>query len=329
MEIRRLLTSEYPILIDFLRNYWSENHSLIKSKSLLDFQHLDGDYYNFLVAIEDKKIYSLLGFITTSQYDDSLKDNRDCWGAIWKTIPGAPDGIGIQLMYELWNNYGAGSFGSIGISSIAKKIYKILGLQVEYLHHYYMVNNTIDKYNICLNMPANNDDSKVSPEWTIRQTPNLVKSPDKITYRPQKTLTYFINRYQNHPIYKYFFWEIYNKNTLISIWAIRRIIVNGASVYRIVDVLGDINLIPNISTNIREILMRETIEYVDILNYGIPKEVFANIGFEELDHNSDIIVPNYFEPYEQKNVIVSIAPKSDFHYVAFKGDADQDRPNVL
>lgn len=58
MEIRRLLTSEYPILIDFLRNYWSENHSLFKSKSLLDFQHLDGDYYNFLVAIEDKKIYS-------------------------------------------------------------------------------------------------------------------------------------------------------------------------------------------------------------------------------------------------------------------------------
>ena len=38
----------------------------------------------------------------------------------------------------------------------------------------------------------------------------------------------------------------------------------------------------------------------------------------------------YFEPFEQCNVKIDIAWKADYdNYVAFKGDSDQDRPNIL
>ena len=55
------------------------------------------------------------------------------------------------------------------------------------------------------------------------------------------------------------------------------------------------------------------------------------MGFQHLDLNQEeIIVPNYFEPFEKKNVKLEIAYKSKSdNYVAFKGDSDQDRPNVL
>jgi hypothetical protein len=45
--------------------------------------------------------------------------------------------------------------------------------------------------------------------------------------------------------------------------------------------------------------------------------------------DGNLIIPNYFEPFEQKNVKIELAYKADFPYVAFKGDSDQDRPNIL
>ena len=67
------------------------------------------------------------------------------------------------------------------------------------------------------------------------------------------------------------------------------------------------------------------------MNYGIKKEVFLNMGFQLLDiEQEDIILPNYFEPFEKRNVAIEIAYKAQYEgYVAFKGDSDQDRPNVL
>ena len=56
-----------------------------------------------------------------------------------------------------------------------------------------------------------------------------------------------------------------------------------------------------------------------------------NAWISKIDLNQEeIIVPNYFEPFEKKNVKLEIAYKSKSdNYVAFKGDSDQDRPNVL
>jgi hypothetical protein len=48
-----------------------------------------------------------------------------------------------------------------------------------------------------------------------------------------------------------------------------------------------------------------------------------------LDFDGELIIPSYFEPFEQRNVKIELAYKAKFQYVAFKGDADQDRPNIV
>ena len=95
--------------------------------------------------------------------------------------------------------------------------------------------------------------------------------------------------------------------------------------------LGRLDTIPDLTENIQEILRTESCEYIDFLNYGIKPEVFKTIGFNELDYDeTSSILPNYFEPYEQRNVKLDVAYKAKYdEYVVFKADGDQDRPNII
>ena len=137
-----------------------------------------------------------------------------------------------------------------------------------------------------------------------------------------------MNRYAKHPIYKYKFYGIYNQQELISILVARFVNVKDRMVIRIVDALGKLQ--GSLYESFQEILHDTGAEYIDFMNYGIDKSVFYKMGFRELDLEGDLIIPNYFEPFEQCNVKIDIAWKADYgSYVAFKGDSDQDRPNVL
>ena len=66
------------------------------------------------------------------------------------------------------------------------------------------------------------------------------------------------------------------------------------------------------------------------MNFGLPENLFTKMGFDLLDLDGEIIIPNYFEPFEQRNVRIEVAYKTkNNNYVAFKADSDQDRPNIL
>lgn len=333
MEIRKLKKEEYSLLVDFLRDYWKANHSLVKSKQLMDFQHLDGDTYTFYAAIEDGKIYSLQGFIKSSLYDESLADEPDCWGAIWKTIPDTKKGeLGLLTREAIYEKEMKCSMCGIALSAISKKINKLTGNTMGYMHQYYIANREVSDFKICVNPQIDHAIHTVSDGWHIEQNIHLDGVSEPSTgYRPRKTVRYFINKYLYHPIFKYVFWGIYHNEELVSIWAVRRITVDGASIFRITDVLGRLDTIPDLTENIQEILRTESCEYIDFLNYGIKPEVFKTIGFNELDYDeTSTILPNYFEPYEQRNVKLDVAYKAKYdEYVVFKADGDQDRPNIL
>jgi len=82
MEIRLLKKTELPLLQRFIHEYWRPDHVLSKSRQLMDYQHFNGEAYNFVVAIEGEKIYTALGFIPTRQYDPAI-ERFDIWLAIW------------------------------------------------------------------------------------------------------------------------------------------------------------------------------------------------------------------------------------------------------
>lgn len=337
--IRTCQENELPKLQKFINEHWKENHSLAISQELAIFQHQNKKTkeYNFILGVcpETNEIHGIMGYISTSQYDVDIT-SKDYWGAIWKIREDIENDeiklLGLFLWEELLNKID--SFAAIGISGVAKKFYRIARLTIGTLKQYYILREQVQTYKIA------KINSNIVLENKIQSAINsqdLIEKVDiddkrleyiKPKYKPLKSLTYLKNRYKLHPIYKYDFWFVTNKNVL---FITRTLDINESRAIRIVDCLGNIEQISNLYHAFQKILTLENAEYIDCLNYGIPEEIFERIGFSILDLNQeDIIIPNYFEPFLQKNIKIEFAYKSSFeNYVIFKGDSDQDRPNIL
>ena len=324
----------------FIDNYWKKGHALVKSSLLFDFQHLNNkeDHYNFFVAERENEIDAIIGFIPTSQFDQNLSNQGDIWGAIWKKREDIDNmeikDVSLYQFLQLFKLPNFHSFSAIGISESAMKIYKAFRCKTGYLSHYYILNNHTHN----LQIAGNVDESKfgTAPDYTsesgwrvsVIEPRDLSMVNIKPAYRPYKSIEYLKNRYEKHPIYKYKFYGVYNKHDLTTILVTRLVQVKDAKVLRIVDALGELQ--GSLYDSFQEILHSIDAEYVDFMNYGIDESVFFKMGFRKLDLDGELIIPNYFEPFEQCNVKIDIAWKADYeNYVAFKGDSDQDRPNVL
>ena len=323
----------------FINTHWKKNHALAVSQQLLDFQHYEtkSDTYNFVVALNtiSAEIDGLIGFIPTSHYDKALSPEKDYWGAIWKIREDVQNEeiktLGLYL-FERFNEITAyNTFGAIGISKIAKKLYKALRYRTGVLNQFYIFNEQITEFKIAQTSKIENKrlTGKNIPV-NLRCINDLadIHQPECF-YEPKKSLDYLINRYQKHPIYKYSFWGIYENTQLQTILVIRVIEVNNARAIRIVDLLGAYEDLPVLYDQLQLILEAENAEYIDCVNFGIPEAVFLNAGFTKLDVNGATIIPAYFEPFEKRNVEIEFAYKSANPYMIFKGDSDQDRPNIL
>jgi len=337
--VKKVPSNEVEKLVSFIDNHWKKGHALVKSRVLLDFQHYNkaDDTYNFIVAEnnETKEYDALVGFIPTSQYDSKLAENGDYWGAIWKFREDVSNGEINNVAFYIWKRIFKQpffhSYAAIGISQIAKRIYEVSRIPVAVLNHYYIANESVDSFEIGAKLQKGNPGlSQVKSSISEIDIETIDEECITAVYRPFKSIEYLKNRYKNHPIYKYNFWGVYT-DKLNAIFVVRKVVVGGSSILRVVDVLGDLSVLGNIYDEIQVKLKESGSEYLDLMNYGIKKDVFSNMGFQLLDiEQEDIILPNYFEPFEKRNVAIEIAYKAQYEgYVAFKGDSDQDRPNVL
>ena len=75
--------------------------------------------------------------------------------------------------------------------------------------------------------------------------------------------------------------------------------------------------------------MRENAECICFPCEGIDDKLLMDGGFRRRD-DTDVVLPIYFEPFVCQNI------ELDYHFwpndqecVLVKGDADQDRPNML
>lgn len=340
--IRQPKYSEIGLIQEFIENHWKKGHALSKSKELLLFQHLDSSSnqlnYYFAQNNETKEIDALFGFIPTSQYDKKLEKNGDYWGAVWKRREDIHNDeacdIGFSVFLRLFDETNFHSFGAIGISKVALQIYKAFKCKVGCLQHYYILNNQIKDYKIAGNVEKSLTevgDVYISEQgWGVSELmqqdlKSLNISP---SYQPIKSINYLVNRYANHPIYKYKFYGVYKEGKVVTILVARFVEAKGSMVIRIVDALGELQ--GTLYDSFQNIMHETGAEYVDFMNYGIEESIFYEMGFRKLDLQGDLIIPNYFEPFEQRNVKIDVAWKADYNnYVVFKGDSDQDRPNIL
>ena len=341
-DIREAKITEGIDIQQFLDNYWKKNHSLAVSRELLDFQHLnkEDDHYNYVVAMNTKtgEMDAIFGYIPTYQYDPALRAEGDYWAAIWKKREDVENEesneIGMDVFTRIFDYPNFHSFSAIGISAIAMRIYKAFQCTVGYLSQYYILNDRIHDFKIAGNVKVNHigpaESYTPSPDWNVSEidSSELESLHVEPVYRPFKSIDYLINRYAKHPIYQYRFLGVYEKGNITTVLVTRWIETNGATVIRIVDVLGQLQ--GSLFESFQHYLHETGAEYIDLMNYGISEDLFMQMGFRKLDLNGSLIIPNYFEPFEQCNIKIDIAWKADYdHYVAFKGDSDQDRPNIL
>jgi hypothetical protein len=321
---------EVEELKSYLNTYWQKDHVLVKSRELFDWQYKEDGYYNFVIGRNNNtgKIDGAMGFIPVYHFDENLKQNNEFYGALWSTNENAGPGLGMAIMKYVWRRFKPTSYLGLGLSEIAVRMYKALKQEMGILDHYYYLNQYCDDYKIATVKKKLKKQLIDNPKVVISEVYRLSEIALKHKYKPVKSIDYMINRYQKHPIYTYRFMGVYESNELTCIWVIRKVNVNNSSCIKIVDMFGSINRLGDIANSLNEFLVSEKAEYIDCLNYGIGESVFKQMGFKRLDHNGKDIIPNYFEPFEKKNIIYEFAIDNMVDdYVIFKGDGDIDRPN--
>lgn len=331
IEIRLCNSNETDQFQEFINTEWKRNHILAKHSELLKWQHLNnsGNKFNIVLAYDTIKyeIVGVLGFIPLYQYDDNLLENKDLWLAIWKVKEGNA-GIGLELLNYIINTYQPNSIGSIGINQKVKRLYKAFKYRTGVLVHYYFLNPIIDNFQILKISGKSEQKVFENSEYRIRSLDEISNYSElQHQYMPRKSIEYIKNRYINHPIYKYQLYGVFSNDNIRCILVTRKIIANNSACIRIVDIYGSLKNINTIESELVNLLITENCEYIDCLNFGISSDVFLNLGFSIREN---ITIPNYFEPFEPVNVDIEFAYLCNTcEYVIFKGDSDQDRPNML
>lgn len=332
--IRRCRKEEYRKLVDFFRLYWNPDHVFCRNRKIFEFQHgtAAGGEYDFIVAVhnESQEFHAVLGYISSSTYDGGSIEKPDAiCGALWKVrddVHNRESGkLGLGVLFYLMKRYPDSDYITLGLSHFSRQIYDSLHFDFGKMNHCYLASDCCDNFVICEN-PVIVRNAPFNRSFSIREIEHI---PDdwKSGCHPAKTAAYFENRYLNHPFYHYELLAIYREEEIAAIWVIRETDTGESRCLRIVDMTGDFDAEMPIAGNIQQLLKSRGAEYIDCYNHGIDSQYFRHMGFEEV--GGDTVIPNYFEPFEKRNVDIHYASCAKHPVVIFKGDADQDRPSLL
>ncbi len=342
-EIEFLKEIDFSKVSKFINNEWKKGHILSTSKDLFDWQYLNvNKSYNFIILKNKNEVLGILGFIPSSRYDKNLINENIIWLALWKISEKIEvKGIGLKMISFLKKNIAHIGIGVNGIDKSLPSMYKALGYQAGNLNHYYSVNKNLKSK--LISSPKEYNHPSLNPKglkWIRLNENDFGNFEEKFHYKIsshseiKKTPIYFLNRYIKHPFYSYQVYLIPDPNqkeaALISIRMDKKI---NSKVFRIVDYYGNIEILNYAGYGLKNIVDDFFVEYIDFWSYGIPDKIMKNFGFKIVDSQQDVIVPNYFEPFENKNNEILFAYKNINNlknkFMICKGDGDQDRPNIF
>ena len=307
-------------IINFINKYWKKNHIFVKSKKLFKFQHLGKKKINWVIARNNstKKLEGILGLVSKNFYlNRDICQNDDIWICIiMVALPLNPSkGLGTEMIKYFNRRFNPNSISAIGINEKVATLYKKLGLKVNYINQYYIKN----KKNISFDHKY--QDLKITRD--IKEIKSYKNFDQKF-----KKYNYFLNRYFQHPIYKYFLVILYEKKIIKNFCILRKIRYGNKIALRVVD-LGNIKYLNKFKKKHFLCLIKHfKANHLDFLNFGIKINSFKKIGLNLRKKN--IFIPHNFEPFEKKNKDVMFAYISkDKNFYIFKGDSDLDRPSIL
>tara|TARA_Y100000768_G_C23936437_1_gene662808 strand:+ start:184 stop:1206 length:1023 start_codon:yes stop_codon:yes gene_type:complete len=330
--IRFAKISERNSIMSFIENYWSKDHILAHDHTLFDFQHLDNDRLNYVIALDTEgMIVGILGYISYGY----KKENHDIALALWKVIPNLSDPLlGVKLIQFLQDNLNARYIHCVGVTKSVLGIYKYLGFNEGMLNHYAAFNKNCKNFKIAI-PPSRIKALPKKCTYDFNQIASLDTSLKKL-YKsefymekiPYKTKEFFIKRYSRHPYFSYIFHEVTLKDVFKGFVVSREVKHDGGIALRIIEAVSQNENIANIINDFATILENSDYEYLDVYASGLDENTLTSKSFEKISDSANIIVPEYFQPFEMKNIDIYYVTTSKKTTILFKGDGDQDRPSL-
>ena len=318
----------------FIRDEWKKNHILSRDRDIFEHEFLNEDNsLNMIVARrrEGNTIEGIMGYIFSS----NTVDKRDIWGSMWKVRGGNEGLLGLELFKKIEKVSGCRYHLGVGANpqTAVPMVRMFLKRNVGKMEHYYRLNKELaGRFNLAVanNFVVSEYDAcetidferLVNLEDVSEQFWNVIVE-DRIPY---KDSWYVTNRYINHPVYKYNLYTLSENGEVKGVIVLRVQEHNGSRAIRVIDYIGDMAYIRYTGMLWDSIMREYTAEYVDMYVLGVDDTLLKYAGFEKLCETEDVVIPNYFYPYEQKNVdiwVYNSFPEALF----FKGDGDQDRAN--
>lgn len=315
-------------IMQFINDVWREGHILSKNKNFFLYEFKNNNNLNIIIAKENNKLVGFLGY-----YYYNNKNNPDMAGSMWKIHPDVQDLLlGVKIRNYFIKNISQNFFSTPGPGIHMKPVYKILRMSWQRMEQFYIVNQQINEYKLLLNPIINEFKEIYNKNIMIKKAKTILDIKHYIfdeNVQPLKDFSYIKKRYFEHPIYTYNVYYLEFDNAISNIFVCRKSTVENNSAYRIVDFFGELTFIKEISTFLHDYIQKNNIEYLDFVNSGYSKKELLQAGFTLLDLDQNLtIVPNFFEPFVQKNVpIYCVADKSDKTIRQHKADGDQDRPS--
>lgn len=328
--------NDIDAIMCFIKKYWSHDHILANSREFFEYHYggSNNDINVFLMCQKDGQIVGMIGFVPYSNNPE--KKYISC--SIIKVIETLPLPMcGVELMKRFFDylkpftEFGCGA-NTRTILPIYEKIFKrYSGI----LKQYYLLNPKRKDFKIITvsNCETDNIEYVSKHPYTMIKMRHIndIEFDFEKRYKnlPYKEKTFLAKRYFQHPVFTYDVYGIRGDNGYKGIIFTRKISYNGSSIILIVDFVGEIHCLGNISKELKRILVEENAECISFLESGIPPEILENSGFHLLDPmQNQVIIPTYFEPFANVNITNSyISMEKDL--IIFKATGDQDNPKYM
>jgi hypothetical protein len=330
-EIRLACIEDIDSIMIFINEYWKKGHLLGTNREMFMYEHSDETKVNFLLAIDrnNQSISGILGFIPASHNPEKY----DIWTGIWKVKAGSMPLLGVEMYKRLPAMLNARSLLGVGDNQettglLLKKILK--SYNTWRMKHFYLLQNR-DGYKIAVIRHKSNSQTvkenyktEVVPLNTIRDVEIYREALDKQTI-PYKDLWYIEHRYFRHPVYRYYVYGLkYQDGIAVLVLRVQKYKDSGA--IRIVDYIGDQFCFSGLNEFFQSILKIFHCEYADFYVQGFENQYIFEAGFSERIEGDETVIPNYFSPFEQRNIEIYVSGNIEKGLFC-KADGDQDRPN--
>ena len=321
-----------------------KKHILVRNKKVFDWLYLfKKDRYSFFFTQnEKKKCNGFLGFIRNSKFSKKLKKNDVFWLSMWLgdiKLSNNKNLTGLKIIFYFLNYFKKKTIATIGCNDKTRDLYERLGFKVGSLSHAYLLNPNILNFKIAKldkkskhnQISQNNEDRNYEIVNSIK---NLKDSKFDRKYSKifNKNIEYFVNKYEKNDFYFYEFLILKEREEINFLIIYRKILVKKKLIIRIIDFYGNYKNLPKLKNSIINFFKNINLEYIDFYYYGIPDKYLIKMGFNLKINNPNIIIPNYFEPFIRENITINYAVKNGSKrrkFFFFKGDCDQERPNIL